>query len=387
MPIMKNTESLCAVCRHPVYPERLIECHRCETSHHADCWEYNGGCAVYGCRPRHSDQTATARPAPRLERTVANLALLGLAGMMLWVANQRPAFMDCGPLLSPRCTIAEEQRCEPTIIVIREQAPVTNVYLTMANDAIRRQDQADEDSEDSGVATASSVLEQTEPQSATAKLEEPQTTAAQPPVIGAPVNSPDGVWEAWSEGWPARDPRSQRVYPAWSLPGASEPGPAACHLCRVLVHKRGDNQPPRALLILGQDDPFQPWYATTRIVGWNPDGKHLLCEIVSGRRGDEETVTSLLELDLNGRPRDVLELDTFLAMEEQGLYYGEVETQNSAVLGYTNQGAILFETHRANPNGQDTLERWTVDAAKHLVSRVGEPAKAPATLVAAKATK
>ena len=26
-------------------------CERCETPHHADCWDYAGGCALFGCRP------------------------------------------------------------------------------------------------------------------------------------------------------------------------------------------------------------------------------------------------------------------------------------------------------------------------------------------------
>jgi hypothetical protein len=26
-----------------------VDCSRCETPHHADCWEFNGGCSVYKC--------------------------------------------------------------------------------------------------------------------------------------------------------------------------------------------------------------------------------------------------------------------------------------------------------------------------------------------------
>ena len=41
-----------AVCR--VCGARLsapvVTCPRCESPHHADCWDYNGGCSTYGCR-------------------------------------------------------------------------------------------------------------------------------------------------------------------------------------------------------------------------------------------------------------------------------------------------------------------------------------------------
>jgi hypothetical protein len=38
----------CQVCGERVTLDR-IDCRRCETPHHRDCWEYNGRCAMYGC--------------------------------------------------------------------------------------------------------------------------------------------------------------------------------------------------------------------------------------------------------------------------------------------------------------------------------------------------
>ena len=38
----------CVVCRTEL-PADPVHCPRCETPHHADCWEYTGGCAIYGC--------------------------------------------------------------------------------------------------------------------------------------------------------------------------------------------------------------------------------------------------------------------------------------------------------------------------------------------------
>ena len=38
----------CRVCGERIMLDR-IECRRCETPHHKDCWDYNGRCATYAC--------------------------------------------------------------------------------------------------------------------------------------------------------------------------------------------------------------------------------------------------------------------------------------------------------------------------------------------------
>ena len=40
--------ALCRVCGERIVLDR-IECTRCDTPHHKDCWEYAGRCAVYAC--------------------------------------------------------------------------------------------------------------------------------------------------------------------------------------------------------------------------------------------------------------------------------------------------------------------------------------------------
>jgi predicted Zn finger-like uncharacterized protein len=43
-------EGLCAICQSPIAPdEATTACPGCKALYHAECWEYNGGCAVYGC--------------------------------------------------------------------------------------------------------------------------------------------------------------------------------------------------------------------------------------------------------------------------------------------------------------------------------------------------
>jgi hypothetical protein len=43
--------SVCPVCGHPV-AESALPCARCRTPHHADCWKYFGGCAIFACGVR-----------------------------------------------------------------------------------------------------------------------------------------------------------------------------------------------------------------------------------------------------------------------------------------------------------------------------------------------
>jgi len=41
---------VCPYCRFPVLDsEGAVVCPSCDTPHHRDCWEENGGCARFGC--------------------------------------------------------------------------------------------------------------------------------------------------------------------------------------------------------------------------------------------------------------------------------------------------------------------------------------------------
>ncbi len=50
---------------------RLHACDRCETPHHDDCWDYNGGCAVYACRETIS---SVVNVSPTLDTLTRELA-------------------------------------------------------------------------------------------------------------------------------------------------------------------------------------------------------------------------------------------------------------------------------------------------------------------------
>ncbi len=40
---------ICKVCGEPINKTAVIICAVCNTPHHRDCWEYVGGCSIYGC--------------------------------------------------------------------------------------------------------------------------------------------------------------------------------------------------------------------------------------------------------------------------------------------------------------------------------------------------
>ena len=41
----------CMVCGEPLVRD-VVQCRRCKTPHHRECWSYCGGCSTYGCREK-----------------------------------------------------------------------------------------------------------------------------------------------------------------------------------------------------------------------------------------------------------------------------------------------------------------------------------------------
>ena len=39
----------CQICGSEIAPEVRVDCRRCSTPHHKDCWEFNGQCSTYAC--------------------------------------------------------------------------------------------------------------------------------------------------------------------------------------------------------------------------------------------------------------------------------------------------------------------------------------------------
>lgn len=96
---------LCRVCASLLTGERVL-CPRCETPHHADCWRYNGGCALFGCSP---DETGAAvvvakvlvvedppLPASLFESRPMRVTTMTTLGLIAILVPALPAF---GPVI------------------------------------------------------------------------------------------------------------------------------------------------------------------------------------------------------------------------------------------------------------------------------------------------
>jgi len=59
--------SACPYCRAPFEPdEPVVTCEACSTPHHADCYEENKGCTVFGCAKSPSDEPAISVTATEI---------------------------------------------------------------------------------------------------------------------------------------------------------------------------------------------------------------------------------------------------------------------------------------------------------------------------------
>lgn len=47
-----ESDAHCQVCGIAIEAGAVTRCSRCGAPHHTDCWRYNGGCAIYGCKKR-----------------------------------------------------------------------------------------------------------------------------------------------------------------------------------------------------------------------------------------------------------------------------------------------------------------------------------------------
>ncbi len=47
---VNTQQDQCPICQAPILPgEPTVDCTDCHSVYHTECWEYNGGCAQYGC--------------------------------------------------------------------------------------------------------------------------------------------------------------------------------------------------------------------------------------------------------------------------------------------------------------------------------------------------
>ncbi len=46
-----ESEVTCQICGECI-ADKFVTCEKCQTPHHPDCWEYNGGCSIFGCQSK-----------------------------------------------------------------------------------------------------------------------------------------------------------------------------------------------------------------------------------------------------------------------------------------------------------------------------------------------
>src|SRR5713226_8710705 len=81
------SSAVCPYCRAP-FDEvngHAIECEGCGTPHHADCYEENCGCTVFGCSKAPGEE-------PKVEVSVPDLAGIQLSGVQL-AGSSRPLYL------------------------------------------------------------------------------------------------------------------------------------------------------------------------------------------------------------------------------------------------------------------------------------------------------
>lgn len=82
---MAPTTVACPVCAARIEGAGAAACPRCETPHHQECWDYVGGCAIFGCRP--ALPPGTSSPAVRGAATPGRPRVAGLARWYLRVVR------------------------------------------------------------------------------------------------------------------------------------------------------------------------------------------------------------------------------------------------------------------------------------------------------------
>ena len=79
-----QVENHCPICACSIDAEPVL-CPRCGTAHHDDCWEYNEGCAVFGCKP--SSVTVPVRKEDEEvigAADIYNVVVLGARALPVW---------------------------------------------------------------------------------------------------------------------------------------------------------------------------------------------------------------------------------------------------------------------------------------------------------------
>src|SRR5277367_2012587 len=114
------TAAVCPYCRAVIEPDggNTLLCKGCGTPHHADCYEENGGCTVFGCSAGPADEQKVTLTGSELSGAPASTRFGsvpgGLSGVGLmppgWKPEAPPAPVKAAPPpLPPGVNVAVQQ--------------------------------------------------------------------------------------------------------------------------------------------------------------------------------------------------------------------------------------------------------------------------------------
>jgi TM2 domain-containing membrane protein YozV len=121
-----NAAAVCPYCRGPIEPESEQQkvCDGCGTPHHADCFEENGGCTVFGCSfaPAEEPELSISRTElANATRTAAPTA--SVAPTTLGLGLARPAVVQAVPAAPPVRVKAPPPPLPPSATPVAAAAP------------------------------------------------------------------------------------------------------------------------------------------------------------------------------------------------------------------------------------------------------------------------
>jgi TM2 domain-containing membrane protein YozV len=118
------TNPVCPYCRAAIDPaqDEPMICEGCDTAHHRDCYQENGGCTIFGCRCAPPDEPKLHVSPPELSRTpevnpppppgpFASQSIFGLAATM-------PTGLPASPVISGMESSVQEHKSKMTFVML-----------------------------------------------------------------------------------------------------------------------------------------------------------------------------------------------------------------------------------------------------------------------------
>lgn len=84
--------TICTVCGCKILEGSTVSCPRCDTPHHADCWDYNAGCGIFACNPNTKAVMIGKPGSPGTNSRLLMLVgiMVGLLAVQLARTNAKP---------------------------------------------------------------------------------------------------------------------------------------------------------------------------------------------------------------------------------------------------------------------------------------------------------